>query len=108
VTSADPLPDPKSTRPDPRPAVAKVNLGLLALIAGASLVYRLVSDVAVYWPTAAFAVWCVVVHVALRRRPPPRARRQRRQRLENAAIGMLSAFVLVGTVALSLSKLLAL
>ncbi|RZK02560.1 MAG: hypothetical protein EOO76_06360 [Novosphingobium sp.] len=85
--------------------MAMVNIGLLAFVTGLSFVYWLVSGTAVYWPTLVFAVWCCVVQFVLRRRPSAQAQRQRRVRLENAAIGTLSALVLIAAVAIPLTKL---
>lgn len=85
--------------------MAIVDIALLAFVAGLSFVYWLVSGTAVYWPTLVFAVWCGVVQFVLRPRPSPQARRQRRLRLENAAIGMLSALVLIAVMAIPLTKL---
>lgn len=104
VTPGDPRPD----RPiaHPRSTVALVNFGLLTVVAGVSFAYWLLSGTAVLWPTLGFAVWCGVVQIVLRRRPSPQVQRARRQRLENAAIGTLSALVLIAAVVIPLTKLL--
>ncbi|MCW1429933.1 hypothetical protein [Novosphingobium sp. JCM 18896] len=104
VTPGDPRPDLPVVHP--RSTVALVNIGLLALVAGLSFAYWLASGTALYWPTLVFAVWAGVVQFVLRRRPSQGARRHLRLRLENAAIGVLSALVLIATVVIPLTKLL--
>lgn len=106
VNPADPLPERQSIQPRPQSGVAIVNLGLLALIAAGSYAYWRASGTALYWPTAMFAAWCLAVQFALRRRLPASIRRQRRRRLENLAIGVLSGLALIGAIAIPLSKLI--
>lgn len=103
VTPGEPRPDLPVVHP--RSTVALVNIGLLVLVAGVSFAYWLASGTAIYWPTLIFAAWCGVVQFVLRRRPNPENRRHLRLRLENAAVGVLSALVLIATVAIPLAKL---
>lgn len=106
VNPADPQAHRGRAQSNPRRTVALIDLTLLALIAAASFAYWLVSGHAVYWPVLLFAGWSGIVQMVLRRPRSPQARRERRLRLENAAIGTLSALVLIAAVAIPLTKLL--